>query len=245
MYGGSGTSPISSSTREQRRPGPGRAAAARAPRRAARRPRRSTPPPTSMRRGRRPRRRARASAPPTVSQNRRSVPAVVGRSTRCVSRNSTAPPVGFRPRSRAGKHARVVQHQQRPRGGSSSRISRNRRCLRVHAARSMTSRRASSRASAGAAAMRSGGKTKSKSAVSKPAALCNPLYKTSFLDNTIPFSSPHDHPQGTFFRRDGVPGALPAGPRSRWALLTRRAGRSRSARSSSSPSASAAVAARR
>ena len=50
--------------------------------------------------------------------------------------------------------------------------------------------------------MRSGGrKRKSKSAVCNAAALCNLLYKTSFLDNTISFTSPHDHPQGTFRER--------------------------------------------
>ena len=138
---------------------------------------------------------------------------------RRVSKNSTAPPVGFRPRRRAGEHARVVQDEQRPRPGSSAKISRNRRCLRTTPRRSMTRRRASSRASAGAAATRSGGKSKSKSAVCKPAALCNLLYKTWFLDNTIPFTSPHDHPQGTFFRRHGVPGTLPVRARSRWLVL--------------------------
>src|SRR4029079_7872898 len=86
--------------------------------------------------------------------------------------------------------------------------------------RSMTTGRGSGRAAEGAAAIRSGGSAKSKSAVCNRAALRNPLYKQSFLAKNIPFSSPHDDSQGAFFRWDGVSGALPLGPGSGWVVLS-------------------------
>ena len=216
-----------SSTASSDGPGPARRSSARP---ASRRSTISTvtPPPTSTRGARRLCRRsliaggpeplrvpARTSRPeaarqpfPEFTESAFCRPPSPGRWTRAASakirprRRSVFARAGG-PRGPARRSGRAAS-----RAGSSAKMSRNRRCLRALPRRSMTSKRASSRASAGAAATRSGGRKNSKSTVCKPAALCNPLYKTSFLDNTIPFTSPHDNPQGAFSGRHRVPGTL-------------------------------------
>ena len=245
MYGGSGSSPMSSSTASSDGPRP-RQAQQRASRvRAARRPR-----PRRRRRRRWPRRGLvrrgpRASASHS-SQNRsfRTAGSVVdGHALRQQEFDRPAGRLSARagaPPGRARRSARAATA-----GGSSSRISRNRRCLRAPAA-AIHDHQAGVVAGVG----RGGGdavrrKMNSKSAVCKPAALCNLLYKTRFSIIQSP-SVPHmtilkaHFPTGTAFLERYL-----SDLGQRWAVLTRRAGRSRSARSSSSRSVWAAVAARR
>ena len=206
MYGGSGTSPIVSSARAATRPGPV-IAAARSPPCVSRS---RVPPPTrcAIRAGppQRDRRSARSHGP-------RSAQALSRTHARRVAVAITAPRQQKFDRS-AGRFACRAGAPGRPACRSGRRTARAadarkfaKQCVLARPDPSIHDQEPSVLSTHGRArGDLLAGAGDSRNPTVPTSALCNALYKTCDPDNTITFTSPHDHPQGTFPDRRGLPG---------------------------------------